>query len=246
MANDYYQYQKLCCSLCLSTVFIFLIQTPIVAIAEPNQYISTVVTKTITTTVFTVLHNNNDNIDDHGVDNNVENIYDDEEEEEDDDDEDFSIDSTSKTVSQVKFNNSITSHLNEDANANEYDDETSSYQDDEDYIHNFLHTDTMPVNRPVSKYPIIDSNNKNYFDSSSTTSITFTSSRFFRVLFSKPAILVGVIGGISIGMLSAIVLVMFIIYRMRKKDEGSYALEEAPRKSPLHAYSRVSSKEFYA
>lgn len=47
-------------------------------------------------------------------------------------------------------------------------------------------------------------------------------------------------------MLSAIVLVMFIIYRMRKKDEGSYALEEAPRKSPSHAYSRVSSKEFYA
>ncbi|CAF4002397.1 unnamed protein product [Rotaria magnacalcarata] len=213
--------------------------------AQPNQYISTVATKTTTTTtVFTVLHDNNDNIDDHGIDNNVENIYDDEEEE--DDDEDFSTDSTSKTVSQVKFNNSITSHLNEDANANEYDDEASSYQDDEDDINNFLHTETMPVSRPASKYPIIDSNNKNYFDSSPTTSITFTSSRFFRVLFSKPTILVGIIGGICIGMLSAIVLVMFIIYRMRKKDEGSYALEEAPRKSPSHAYSRVSSKEFYA
>jgi hypothetical protein len=56
----------------------------------------------------------------------------------------------------------------------------------------------------------------------------------------------GIVGGISIGMLSAILLVMFIIYRMRKKDEGSYALEEAPRKSPSHAYTRVSSREFFA
>jgi len=56
----------------------------------------------------------------------------------------------------------------------------------------------------------------------------------------------GIIGGIVIGMLSAILLVMFIIYRMRKKDEGSYALEEAPRKSPSHAYTRVSSREFFA
>ena len=47
-------------------------------------------------------------------------------------------------------------------------------------------------------------------------------------------------------MLSAILLVMFIIYRMRKKDEGSYVLEEAPRKSPSHAYTRVSSREFFA
>jgi MFS superfamily sulfate permease-like transporter len=56
----------------------------------------------------------------------------------------------------------------------------------------------------------------------------------------------GIIGGIVIGILSAILLIMFLIYRMRKKDEGSYALEEAPRKSPSHAYTRVSSREFFA
>ena len=56
----------------------------------------------------------------------------------------------------------------------------------------------------------------------------------------------GIIGGCVLGMLSAILLVMFIIYRMRKKDEGSYALEEGPRKSPSHAYTRVSSREFFA
>jgi len=57
---------------------------------------------------------------------------------------------------------------------------------------------------------------------------------------------VGVVGGIIFGMLSAILLIMFIIYRMRKKDEGSYALEDGPRKSPSHAYTRVSSREFFA
>lgn len=56
----------------------------------------------------------------------------------------------------------------------------------------------------------------------------------------------GIIGGTALGMLTAILLVMFIIYRIRKKDEGSYALEEAPRKSPSHAYTRVSSREFFA
>jgi len=47
-------------------------------------------------------------------------------------------------------------------------------------------------------------------------------------------------------MLSAILLIMFIIYRLRKRDEGSYVLDETPRKSPSHAYTRVSSREFFA
>lgn len=64
--------------------------------------------------------------------------------------------------------------------------------------------------------------------------------------FSNKSFYSGIIGGVVIGMLCAILLVMFIIYRMRKKDEGSYALEEGPRKSPSHAYTRVSSREFFA
>merc|ERR1719350_857015 len=44
--------------------------------------------------------------------------------------------------------------------------------------------------------------------------------------FAQPGILAAVIGGAVVGLLCAILLVMFIVYRMRKKDEGSYALDE--------------------
>jgi len=54
-----------------------------------------------------------------------------------------------------------------------------------------------------------------------------------------------VIGGGVVGLLCAILLVLFIIYRVRKKDEGSYPLDDAkpPR---LHTYAKASSREFYA
>lgn len=62
---------------------------------------------------------------------------------------------------------------------------------------------------------------------------------------SHPGILAAIIGGGVVGLLCAILLVMFIVYRMRKKDEGSYPLNDA---KPLkdYAYSKAPSKEFYA
>lgn len=59
-----------------------------------------------------------------------------------------------------------------------------------------------------------------------------------------------VIGGAVVGLLCAILVVMFIVYRMRKKDEGSYALDE-PRRSPAaHSFPKPGAphhnREFYA
>lgn len=59
-----------------------------------------------------------------------------------------------------------------------------------------------------------------------------------------------VIGGAVVGLLCAILVVMFIVYRMRKKDEGSYALDE-PRRSPAaQAFPKPGAphhnREFYA
>lgn len=64
--------------------------------------------------------------------------------------------------------------------------------------------------------------------------------------FAQPGILAAVIGGAVVGLLCAILLVMFIVYRMRKKDEGSYALEEPKRSPTVNSYMRSSNKEFYA
>lgn len=66
--------------------------------------------------------------------------------------------------------------------------------------------------------------------------------------FSQPGILAAIIGGAVVGLLCAILLVMFIVYRMRKKDEGSYVLDE-PRRSPRNASyhpANKDSKEFFA
>jgi syndecan 2 len=59
--------------------------------------------------------------------------------------------------------------------------------------------------------------------------------------FSQPGILAAIICGAIVGLLCAILLVMFIVYRMRKKDEGSYVLEDSKRTS-----SYGKSKEFFA
>lgn len=64
-------------------------------------------------------------------------------------------------------------------------------------------------------------------------------------LIGQPGILAAIIGGAVVGLLCAVLLVMFIVYRMRKKDEGSYALDE-PKRSPQHAYTRAKNQEFFA
>ena len=41
----------------------------------------------------------------------------------------------------------------------------------------------------------------------------------------------GIIGGAVVGLLCTVLLMMFIVYRMRKKDEGSYALDDPKQKA---------------
>jgi len=65
--------------------------------------------------------------------------------------------------------------------------------------------------------------------------------------FAQPGILAAVIGGAFVGLLCAILVVMFIVYRMRKKDEGSYALDEPKRSPAVNSYAKNgNNREFYA
>ncbi|KAJ8004728.1 hypothetical protein DPEC_G00139310 [Dallia pectoralis] len=63
-------------------------------------------------------------------------------------------------------------------------------------------------------------------------------------LFQRKEVLAAVIAGGVIGFLFAIFLILLLVYRMRKKDEGSYDLGE--RKIPSSAYQKAPTKEFYA
>jgi len=60
--------------------------------------------------------------------------------------------------------------------------------------------------------------------------------------FSQPGILAAIICGAIVGLLCAILLVMFIVYRMRKKDEGSYVLDDSKRTPTSYG----KTKEFFA
>lgn len=63
-------------------------------------------------------------------------------------------------------------------------------------------------------------------------------------LFQRTEVLAAVIAGGVIGFLFATFLILLLVYRMRKKDEGSYDLGE--RKVPSTVYQKAPTKEFYA
>lgn len=64
-------------------------------------------------------------------------------------------------------------------------------------------------------------------------------------MLSHPGILAAVIGGAVVALLCTLLLVMFIVYRMKKKDEGSYAVDPTV-KPPVNSYTEEPNKEVYA
>ena len=55
----------------------------------------------------------------------------------------------------------------------------------------------------------------------------------------------GIICGAVAGIILIVLIIVFLVYRLRKKDEGSYALDE-PKNSPAVAYTRAQEREFFA
>lgn len=64
-------------------------------------------------------------------------------------------------------------------------------------------------------------------------------------LTAVPLCLAAVIVGGVVGALFAAFLVMLLIYRMKKKDEGSYTLEE-PKQANVTYQKPDKQEEFYA
>lgn len=60
----------------------------------------------------------------------------------------------------------------------------------------------------------------------------------------EPGIMAATIAGSVVGLFVIIVLAMFVVYRMRKKDEGSYPLDEPCKNN--YTYTKAPDKEFYA
>uniref|UniRef100_A0A674NCR3 Syndecan n=1 Tax=Takifugu rubripes TaxID=31033 RepID=A0A674NCR3_TAKRU len=59
-------------------------------------------------------------------------------------------------------------------------------------------------------------------------------------VLNKTEVLAAVIAGAAIGLMSAVLLILLLIYRMKKKDEGSYDLGKKP------IYKKAATTEIYA
>lgn len=64
-------------------------------------------------------------------------------------------------------------------------------------------------------------------------------------LLRQPGVIAGIVGSAVAILLLLILFILFCIYRLRKKDEGSYALDES-KKLPNMNYHRTPTREFYA
>lgn len=57
----------------------------------------------------------------------------------------------------------------------------------------------------------------------------------------------GLTGGVILALLVALLLALFAVYRMRKKDEGSYVLDEPKGSSPaIGCGDKSRDREFFA
>ncbi|XP_008278696.1 syndecan-4 isoform X2 [Stegastes partitus] len=59
-------------------------------------------------------------------------------------------------------------------------------------------------------------------------------------IFNKTEVLAALIAGGAVGLMFAVLLILFLIYRMKKKDEGSYDLGKKP------IYKKAPTTEIYA
>lgn len=66
--------------------------------------------------------------------------------------------------------------------------------------------------------------------------VVWSCPRLIPVSLSSPAL----IAGGAVGLLFAIFLILLLVYRMKKKDEGSYDLGKKP------IYKKAPTNEFYA
>ena len=179
---------------------------------------------------------------------------------------DFNFNNNNNNNFQYNTESPINNNNNNN-NQNEYFENDDDYDYDENYDYEENYDPIEPtVNHDIDAIQ----NNYNPRPTPSTTVRSFTTKRTtttttprpdagsehdentrIRVnrpasFFAQPGILAAVIGGAVVGLLCAILLVMFIVYRMRKKDEGSYALDEPKRSHNVNSYSKPPNREFYA
>lgn len=102
-------------------------------------------------------------------------------------------------------------------------------------------TQTSIVENPEEP---VEKSDKDHLERSSVNEVEVYTEKQSENLFHRTEVLAAVIAGGGIGFLFAVFLILLLVYRMRKKDEGSYDLGE--RKPSSAVYQKAPTKEFYA
>ncbi|KAM3927715.1 syndecan-2 [Leptodactylus fuscus] len=135
--------------------------------------------------------------------------------------------------------------------------------DDQDVAVQLTTARALPEDPPTSNAPVVErttqkmqtniavnpeepevKSDKDQLEGNSNREVEVYTEKQSENLFHRTEVLAAVIAGGGIGFLFAVFLILLLVYRMRKKDEGSYDLGE--RKPSSAVYQKAPTKEFYA
>ncbi|XP_008183893.1 syndecan [Acyrthosiphon pisum] len=183
-----------------------------------------------------------------GVDSEEdEDDMDDGDDEDEDDNEDFDTEKSQKVFTPVTTASTTTTTVKSLDEESNFPEQPKQNNDDVNLAPSVPSVPEVPQTTSTSTLPPPPSNAIDEHSSSNGVYISPNSHpERTSSFFAQPGILAAVIGGAVVGLLCAILVVMFIVYRMRKKDEGSYPLEETKRSPATNPYLKSSHREFYA
>lgn len=183
-----------------------------------------------------------------GVDSEEdEDDMDDGDDEDEDDNEDFDTEKSQKVFTPVTTASTTTTTVKSLDEESNFPEQPKQNIDDVNLAPSVPSVPEVPQTTSTSTLPPPPSNAIDEHSSSNGVYISPNSHpERTSSFFAQPGILAAVIGGAVVGLLCAILVVMFIVYRMRKKDEGSYPLEETKRSPATNPYLKSSHREFYA
>ncbi|CAB3410415.1 unnamed protein product [Caenorhabditis bovis] len=151
----------------------------------------------------------------------------------------------------------VTSDRHKELHVDEEDDEDDDEDDEDDFADENVNDDTdietnagattTTTHRPeTTTRRAFPTNPPPRVNQPTTTPSSGPFSPFHETITN--GIYAGIAGGILVAVIISILLVLFVIFRIRKKDEGSYALDEPKQARPYatYAYTKASTKEFYA
>ncbi|XP_072918257.1 syndecan-4 [Hemitrygon akajei] len=127
----------------------------------------------------------------------------------------------------------------DDADSDEYD---QSDEDEDETNNHIIENDDVKIkvgNDNVLGNEVAPEKNKPSLDDIDNR-IALASTNNSNGMFASTEMLAAMIAGGTIGLLFAILLILLLVYRMRKKDEGSYDLSKKP------IYKKAPTTEFYA